>query len=79
MKKIDMILQPNQFTSFTSYYLEEYWKQWFDIMGDLKLGDYDRETQRILEHNHAHFFDETLVKSVIHREIVEPLLEYAET
>jgi hypothetical protein len=31
MKKINLVLQPDQFTSFTSYYLEEYWRRYFDI------------------------------------------------
>jgi hypothetical protein len=31
MKKINLVLQPNQFTSFTSYYLETYWRRYFDI------------------------------------------------
>jgi len=48
-----------------------------DIVGNLELGNYDSETQKRLQHNHDHFFDETLVEAVIHREIVEPLLEYA--
>lgn len=31
MKKVELVLQPDQFTSFTSYYLEEYWRRYFDI------------------------------------------------
>jgi hypothetical protein len=29
--KIKLVLQPNQFTSFTSYYLEPLWREYFDI------------------------------------------------
>ena len=40
---------------------------------------YDAETQRRLQHNHDHFFDQPLVESCIVTEIIEPLLDYAET
>jgi len=40
---------------------------------------YDSETQRRLQHNHDYFFDQTLVKSRIVTEIVEPLRVYANT
>lgn len=40
---------------------------------------YDSETQRRLQHNHDHFFDQSLVESRIIQEIIEPLLEYAKT
>lgn len=42
MKKIKLVLQPDQFTSFTSYYLEEYWRQWFDISIYDATKTYDR-------------------------------------
>ena len=40
---------------------------------------YDSETRRRLQHNHDHFFDQALVESRIITEIVEPLINYAET
>lgn len=40
---------------------------------------YDQLTQQKLAHNHAHFFDQNLVRSRIQKEILEPLLAYAET
>jgi hypothetical protein len=36
-------------------------------------------TQEKIAHNHAHFFDQELVKQRIRNEILEPLLHYAET
>ena len=29
--KNKLVLRPNEFTSFTSYYLEEFWSRYFDI------------------------------------------------
>ena len=46
---------------------------------NFKIEPYDLETQRRLQHNHDHFFDQALVESRIITEIVEPLLTYAET
>jgi hypothetical protein len=40
---------------------------------------YSDFTWEKLKHNHNHFFDETLVKKCIIKEIIEPLIEYAET
>ena len=40
---------------------------------------YDSETQRRLQHNHDHFFNQALVESLIVTDIIEPLLEYAST
>lgn len=37
----------------------------------------DKITQQKIAHNHQRFFDQDLVKSRIHKEIIEPLLEYA--
>lgn len=45
---------------------------------NFKTEPYDLETQRRLQHNHDHFFDQTLVESRIITEIIEPLLEHAE-
>lgn len=44
---------------------------------NLEPGKYDRFTQQKLLHNHEHFFNQTLVESIIENEIVNPLLEYA--
>lgn len=43
-----------------------------------KKEPYDQETQRRLQHNHDHFFDQVLVEFRIITEIIEPLLEHAE-
>ena len=43
------------------------------------MQDYDIETQRRLQHNHDVFFDQSLVESIIEREIVIPLLDYIES
>jgi hypothetical protein len=40
---------------------------------------YDAITLEKLQHNHAHFFDQALVESKIVAEIIEPLINYAET
>lgn len=40
---------------------------------------YDRITQDKLNHNHEHFFNETHIKNCMRREIVQPLIDYAET
>lgn len=39
----------------------------------------DHLTQQKLDHNHARFFDHRLVAQKIQEEIIEPILEYAET
>lgn len=40
---------------------------------------YTSETLERIEHNHARFFDHNLIRQRIQQEIVNPLLEYAET
>ena len=40
--KIKLILQPNQFTSFTSWYLEPLWRQYFDIEPYDQTKTYDK-------------------------------------
>ena len=139
--KVKLILQPGQFNSFTSWYLEPLWREYFDIelydetktykpcafyqpmlivgrSGALELMEnqgfetfdnifdesYDQEidfekrlhivlenlnrickepysdlTWKKLKHNHHLFFNEVLVKDSIVKEIIEPILEYAET
>jgi hypothetical protein len=49
------------------------------LLHEVEIKDYDIETQQRLAHNHAHFFDTELVKQRIREEILEPLLNYAET
>lgn len=48
-------------------------------LSSIQSMEYDTETQKRLKHNHEHFFDQSLVESVIEKEIVEPLIEYAQT
>ena len=40
---------------------------------------YTKEMWNKLQHNHDHFFNQQLVESKILSEIIEPLLNYAET
>ena len=49
----------------------------FENLKSIRKSEYDRETQRKLQHNHDHFFNQILVESIIEKEIVFPLLEYA--
>lgn len=51
----------------------------YDNISSISVGNYDTETIRRLEHNHNHFFDRSLVESIIEKEIVESLIGYAET
>jgi hypothetical protein len=46
---------------------------------ELKLEPYDTDTLERIDHNRARFFDHALVGQRIQEEIVNPLLEYAET
>ena len=47
-------------------------------INNCKQVPYDAETQRRLQHNHNHFFDQALAESGIIAEIINPLLEYAQ-
>ena len=52
------------------------------IINNLKaitLTNYDAITQEKLEHNHNRFFDTSLVKDRIVKEIINPIIEYAHT
>ena len=49
----------------------------FENLRSVDQTEYDLETQRKLQHNHDHFFNQALVESIIETEIVFPLLEYA--
>lgn len=48
-------------------------------LNNFKMQQYSDETWSKLEHNHNHFFNEDLCKQGIVREIIKPLLHYAET
>lgn len=51
----------------------------YNIIVDYQRQPYDKITWDRLNHNHNHFFNEQLVKERIINEIINPLLEYAET
>lgn len=42
--KIKLVLQPNEFSSFTSYYLESLWREYFDIETHDSDTDYDKKS-----------------------------------
>ena len=46
---------------------------------EFKQEPYTAETLERIEHNHARFFDHTVVSQRIQQEIIDPLREYAET
>jgi len=50
-----------------------------DLIDSVQLGHYDSMTHAKIAHNHNHFFDQQLIKQRIIKEIIEPLLHYAET
>lgn len=49
------------------------------VVDSVSVDHYDHLTQQKLAHNHNHFFNQDLVEQRIFKEIVEPLLHYAET
>ena len=49
-----------------------------DSIDSVQIDNYDKLTLEKLAHNHNHFFDQKLVKQLIIKEIVEPLLDYAQ-
>lgn len=53
--------------------------QVFDNLSNLVPGKYDKETQDRLQHNHQLFYNTSLVKQRIVKEILYPIIEYAET
>lgn len=81
-------LQSLGFETFDNIFNEEY-----DSLSDIQdrcrlivsnvfsinMQQYDNETERKIKHNHEHFFDKSLVESIIEQEIINPLAEYAET
>jgi hypothetical protein len=50
-----------------------------ELLKNVEAKNYDAETLQRLDHNHAHFFDRDLVIDRIKKEILEPIVEYAET
>ena len=50
-----------------------------NLLGSVTIQPHDAETQRRLEHNHCLFFDQQKVHAGIIEDIIEPLLNYAET
>ena len=50
-----------------------------DTLHGIEIMDHSAETLQKLQHNHNHFFDQKSVQANIIKEIVEPILEYAET
>lgn len=53
MKKIPLILRSGEFTSFTSYYLESLWQQFFDIQIYDATHTYNRRSVFVVWHNSA--------------------------
>ena len=50
-----------------------------DLLNCVEIKDHSPETLAKLQHNRNHFFDKELVTAGIVKEIVEPILHYAET
>lgn len=50
-----------------------------EILSKITIKDHDLETLRRLQHNQNHFYNRKLVIDKILKEIVEPILHYAET
>jgi hypothetical protein len=53
--------------------------QVFDELSKIVPDQYDKETLARLQHNHQLFYNTNLVKQRIVKEIVYPIIEYAET
>jgi hypothetical protein len=50
-----------------------------DLINHIKICPHDSETCSRIKHNYHHFFDQNIVSTGIIKEIIEPILEYAET
>lgn len=50
-----------------------------ELLKNVEVKNYDTETLQRLQHNHAHFFNRALVIDRTKKEILEPIVEYAET
>jgi xylose isomerase len=49
------------------------------VVNSLQVDSYSSETLEKLQHNRNHFFDRARIANGIVKEIIEPLLHYAET
>jgi len=50
-----------------------------NLLNQLPITDYDAETLRRIQHNRNHFYDRSLAIECIIKNIIEPILQYAET
>jgi hypothetical protein len=50
-----------------------------DILNHIEPCEHSTETQRRLKHNHGLFFDTTFVKQQFVKQVLNPIIEYAET
>jgi hypothetical protein len=82
------LLKQQGFETFENLFDESYDQELvFDRRFDLVLDNlksfvkesYSLDTWKKLDHNHNHFFNESLCRQGIIQEIIEPLLHYAET
>jgi hypothetical protein len=66
-----------------SYDQEPVFEKRFELilknLDNIKLEPYSELTWQKLQHNHNHFFNDDLCKQGIQKQIIEPLLHYAET
>jgi hypothetical protein len=66
-----------------NYDTELNWHQRLDCLvknvSEFKKQPYDMLTQQKIQHNHALFFDHAVSCKYINEQIIEPLLNYAET
>jgi len=82
------VLRKQGFETFENLFDESYdtepnWQNRLDSLvknvSEFKKQPYDKLTQQKLQHNHALFFDHALSCQYIIEQIIEPLLNYAET
>ena len=87
-KSILQVLKKQGFETFENLFDESYdtepnWQNRLDSLvknvSEYKKQPYDKLTQQKLQHNHALFFDHALSCRYIIEQIIEPLLNYAET
>ena len=50
-----------------------------NLINNIEIQSHDTETLRRLKHNRNLFFDRSLVQAGIIKDILEPIIEYAET
>jgi hypothetical protein len=82
------LLKENGFVTFDNIFDESYdciesFAERLDIVYKnaeaIKETHHDTETVRRVEHNATHFYNQQHVNSILRKELIEPLLEYAET